>query len=101
MFEHKKLDKRHTGYGYFKHAVSYRYLQSFYNGKQQFFLHRNWFWETYGPSKEIYDWLKDISKNAATAESHNEHWAWQNDEHECRIFLRTDAELAMFLLKWK
>jgi hypothetical protein len=97
-----KLDRRHTGYGHFTYYVKPRVSYLEYNNKQTFHEWRDWCWETWGSSKEIDEWLRDIrTRTLAKSVSHNEHWVWQNDEHSCRIFLRTDAELALFLLKWK
>jgi len=67
---------------------------------QKFYEWRNWCWQTWGPSKELQHWLEDLRNPNQLAVSHNEQWCWQNDEYATRIYLRTDKELSIFLLKW-
>jgi hypothetical protein len=70
-----------------------------YESYQLFHAWREWSWSTWGPSKEIGDWLEDI-KHPHLATSHNASWCWLNDGNDSRIYLRTDAELTLFLLRW-
>lgn len=98
-----KLDGRNLGFGYFEYSAVVPILFPVYNNKQVFYKWRNWCWENWGASKEVHHWLEDIRETSGLrmpAESHNNHWAWQNDDYNCRIFLKTDSEAGLFLLKW-
>lgn len=72
--------------------------------KQDWFAVREWCWETWGPSKELEDWL--IDRQLAINEmdklvGHNVHWCWQNNQYASRIYLATDKELNWFKLRWQ
>jgi len=102
----KKLDKRNTGYGYWKYYInrSYYYsgnIVSLYQATQLYFAWREWCWQTWGGSKELDSWLEDTRHlpNANTV-GHNEHWCFQNNQFATRIYLRGDKELSTFLLRW-
>lgn len=100
----KKLDRRHTGFEnwmyYLNHPKVFdRGLQGHYSSRQQFFAWRSWCWATWGASKELLEWNLD-SPILIGAVAHNEHWCWQNDNYTCRLYLRGDAELSHFLLRW-
>jgi hypothetical protein len=60
--------------------------------EQEFLEWQNWCWNTYGQGSER-DWayhLKDTIK-----------WAWDTRKsHLPRLYLKGDAELMMFKLKW-
>ena len=68
--------------------------------KQRFFALREWCWETWGPSKELNDWLLARKLPDEQLVSQNQHWCWQNDEYYSRIFLRDDPDLAWLMLRW-
>jgi len=93
----KKLDKRNNGYGQFKY-----YAKPTSQGMHEV---RAWCWDTWGSSKELGEWLGDNVSLAVNLfhQTHcfNKHWCWQNDQYYCRIYLRTDEELAFFQLKWQ
>ena len=93
-----KLDGRHTGFRHFAYYIPLKYTIDI--NDQIFYLYRNWCWETWGPSKELVYWLEDIRHPMILPVSHNAHWAWQNDEYATRLYLRTEKELSIFLLKW-
>lgn len=101
----KKLDKRNTGFGHWTYYInrpsrnSLISYPSLYESQQIFFAWREWCWQTWGPSKELVDWLED-TRQTTEAVSHNKHWCFQNDQYSTRIYLRTDKELSMFLLRW-
>lgn len=101
----KRLDKRNTGYGHWEYYInrpsrSYRTaFMSLYESQQVFFSWREWCWQTWGAGKELDDWLEDL-RHTGDPSSHNEHWCFQNNEYGSRIYLRTDKELSMFLLRW-
>lgn len=111
-----RLDKRYTGHGHFDYLVNrplartsvlYQSGQNItrYASMQLFNSWRQWCWHTWGPSKELDSWLDDVVYHDGDIEpvSHNPHWAWTkestHDVHS-RIYLRGDAELTMFLLRW-
>ena len=93
-----KLDKRHTGEVHFDYYIPFNRYSNGTNN-QSFYIYRNWCWETWGSSKELVYWLKD-EKYPIIPVSHNDHWCWQNDEYATRIYLSTEKELSIFLLKW-
>lgn len=100
-----KLDRRNTGYGnwtYYlnKPRMGNSIIFGLQESYQKFYEWRNWCWQTWGPSKELQHWLEDLRNPNQLAVSHNEQWCWQNDEYATRIYLRTDKELSIFLLKW-
>lgn len=92
----KRLDKRNNGFGKFKYYVM--------PTSRRMHEIRAWCWETWGSSKELSEWLSDDVNFASNplheAHCYNDHWCWQNDEYYCRLYLRTDEELAFFKLKW-
>jgi hypothetical protein len=92
----KKLDKRNTGYGKFKYAVNSTSLYA-----KEFYEIRAWMWDTWGASKELKDWMLDYRIVLADVGCQNEHWCWQSDEYNRRLFLRTDKELILFRLRWE
>ena len=92
----KKLDKRNTGYGKFKYAVHSTSLYA-----KEFYEIRAWMWDTWGASKELKDWMLDFRITVDQVGCQNEHWCWQSDEYNRRLFLRTDKELVLFRLRWE
>lgn len=101
-----KLDRRNTGYGDWAYYINRQpnINIGLFNATQKFYEWRNWCWQTWGPSKELVSWFEDLRNQIQNpnliAISHNEHWCWQHDQYATRIYLRTDKELSMFLLKW-
>lgn len=49
---------------------------------------RNWMWTTYGPSAEMGYTTKNLV------------WAWDTEHGNRRIYLKSDAELTLFKLKF-
>lgn len=99
-----KLDRRNTGFGYWEYYINrpkraFNSNLSLYECQQTFFSWREWCWQTWGPSKELDDWLEDIRQNK-DAVSHNEYWCFQNRDYSTRIYLKSNKELSLFLLKW-
>lgn len=92
----QKLDARFNGYPHFSHCINAIGQESIllnYPDRTATFLQmRIWFWETFGPSRE----LKFI--RGADLGSIDLGWAWES-EHNLRIYVR-DKELNWFLLKW-
>lgn len=98
----KKLDKRNKGHEYFKYYIKTTYPIS--PKDPNYHELRSWMWKTWGPSKELVEWLDDDNEKHRTTPKplfcQNEHWCWQNDEYYSRLYLRGDAELVVFKLKW-
>lgn len=88
----RKLDKRMTGYGYFKYGVDFSWA---WQGAR-FDQARRWCWETFGPSVEIDIWheLEDIK------EPRNERWCWDRNQYRTMIYLKSDAERNWFVMTW-
>ena len=108
----KRLDRRNTGFGHweyyldrprFLHTSQPHYssnIMKLYDSQQQFFKWREWCWKTWGSSKELDDWLEDLRNPRDQIIGHNEHWCWQHNQYNTRIYLRSDKELSIFLLQW-
>lgn len=101
-----KLDRRHTGFGEWKYFIDRppiydqgKFITAF-ETKQIFFMWRSWCWETWGPSKELEEWLDALRNPMLIPFCQNQNWCWQNNSHNTRIYLRDDKELSHFLLKW-
>ena len=102
-----KLDRRHTGYGLFSHAVDFtktdkssvaRMSSSFLSTKytnmklSNFIECRNWCWEQYGPGCEVWVAAEDID--------HTTWWAWVNDTYARKIYFKDETIAGMFSLMW-
>lgn len=105
MFKITKLNRKYTGYEYFQYIVTVehpktnRYADT-QELRQQWFALREWCWSTWGPSKELEDWLRSRIMDPTKAVGQNEHWVWQNDRYATRIYLTSDKELTWFKLRW-
>lgn len=105
MLEIKKMDGRHTGFPEFTYyAKTYNFWHFKDRSNQNLFFEiREWCWQTWGPSKEIKEWLLDTdwqNNNTVEPKCHNEHWCWEYDGTASRIFFRTEKELVLFKLRW-
>ena len=100
------LDGRHKGHPTWKYCVprptrNHGQYPTRFESMQHFFDWRNWCWATWRPSKELDEWLDGtIQRSGITPVSQNPNWCWTCDTHSQRIYLRGDAELTLFLLKW-
>jgi len=103
-----RMDARYTGYPSWQLFIPRPTRQlgqvnypTRYESMQTFFQWRRWCWSTWGPSKELSDWLDDcITRHNVVPEDQNPHWCWINDKVNTRIYLRGEQELTAFLLKW-
>lgn len=103
---YQKIDGRHTGNGQWAYFTKLppSWKSSKYSINQTFYKHYAWCWETWGPSKIIHDWYEDFKSGVVKSDAfaHNEHWVYEIREvGGNRIFLRSDNELSLFLLKWR
>jgi hypothetical protein len=85
----KKLTKQYSGGDKFTHMVQYIYK----NGPI-FVEHRQWCWETWGPSCEL-DYYYQMG------EKRNPSWCWMSaDNGRIRIYFGSEKEAAHFGLRW-
>ena len=82
-----KLDKRHSGYGFYKYSIS-PLVRTMPESVEALKILRNWCWATWGPSSEL-GWTYRGDK-----------WAWDTEYKKKRIFLNSDEELTLFNLKF-
>ena len=89
----QKLDRRHTGHQVFKYYVepAGHYIDSI----DTLNIWREWAWATWGPGAE-----RDVAARLAVTERREYQWAWDTEHGNCRIYLKTDAELSWFSLRW-
>lgn len=90
-----RLDRRHTGFRDWKY-----FLNKPLGDRQTFHIWRAWCWNTWGPSKELHDWINDTKYPMTIDACRNPQWCWQNDQYATRIYLRDDKELSQFLFQW-
>lgn len=95
-----QLDGRHLGHKVFKYSVKLRYNV---DSEEDFVKIREWCWNSYGPSREL-DLCLDPRYNQTLGEPI---WSWHaprtsylNSRPYPRIYLATDKEAAIFLLRW-
>lgn len=105
MFKVTKLNRKYTGWQYFQYIVTVEPPRNnLYSDRlilnQKWFELREWCWTTWGPSKELEDWLKAKMIAEDKHVSQNTHWCWQNDRYATRIYLTSDKELNWFRLRW-
>ena len=84
MYKVTKLNRKYTGYEHFQYIVTVERpptnrFSEIQEIKQEWFALREWCWETWGPSKEIEDWIRGTSFAPDKLVSQNTHWCWQND----------------------
>lgn len=100
----QKLDHRHKGFGKFSHRVEVdgHVLDLFTKFKEI----RDWCWTNWNPSCEREMYLDMIAqtvlKSPSTRALLPQHWAWHYDadSRDCYIYLVSEADLNMFMLKW-
>ena len=100
----KKTDKRYTGSDVFGYVVDVRttpfpVIHNKLNKSQkftQFQQVRDWCIQTWGMSCEREHWLvlKDQEQEP------NEHWCWNSENYDTKIYLATDKETNWFKLRW-
>jgi hypothetical protein len=91
-----ELDGRHTGRNKFKYYIEpqinrYKFRDEWLS---DFLAWRAWCWEVWGPGCEL-RFATDRRNNL------NPLWGWQTEFTNQRLYLRSDSEMTMFLLKWK
>lgn len=97
-FRIQKLDRRHNGYGIFTHYIEPHklrtgiFISQWKNDKMHFIEIRQWFWENFGPSRE----LQLISLHDDDLPSLQ--WAWDSQNNYMRVYTK-EKSLEWFLLK--
>lgn len=86
----KRLTRQYNGYDKFKYLVEPDGVNEIAN-RQQLAEWRNWCWATWGASRELLWAITGIP---------NAQWAWQTEFKHKRIYLKSDAELVLFELKF-
>ena len=84
-----KLDGRHNGVSIFKYGVEFKFSEL-----DDFCRVREWCWTNFGPSREYEKWASGVH-------SKNPRWAWDCNQYKNRIYIGTDTEYSMFLMKFK
>jgi hypothetical protein len=119
-YEISKLDGRYTYRDLFEYCIKFSNRMAVHHGPLQFNLALEWFRDTYGWSAEIRDyskmrnwtvqattWLGNRQIQAAsgilehTPAHCNPYWSWTNGYDDLRIYVRSDAELNFFRLKFQ
>lgn len=93
----KKLDKRHTGYTFFK------YLVEFIGTERSLILakYRSYCWNQFGPGVDVITfrkWINELTPEERMEYSINESWAWQDQDYVTRIYIKGDEELLLMKL---
>lgn len=116
-YEILRLDGRYTYRDLFSYCIKFSNRMSVGKGPEQFNQAQKWFFDTYGWSAEIrnYDEIRKwytksvpimaVKGRWATPqtdlpETCNPHWSWTNGYEDLRIYVKSDAELNFFQLKW-
>ena len=86
----KKLTRQYNGYDKFKYVVQPATTNQLANQKQ-LAEWREWCWATWGPGRELL-WSITATPDAV--------WSWDTEHKNRRIYLRDDAELMLFELKF-
>jgi hypothetical protein len=82
-----KLDRRYSGHAFYQYLIE-PITTDTTEGPLQFIEIRNWCWATYGTGAE----LKWSYKGSL--------WAWDTEYKYQRIYLKSQAELTLFTLKF-
>lgn len=100
-----KLDKRHNGNEHFRYALRPSAVSKTSSSWDRIRLWRDiraWCWATWGASLELAEWEEEHNYNlSGLRPDQNQHWAWANDGHTRKIYLKTDKELVIYKLRWE
>jgi len=118
-YEIIRLDGRFAHRDLFGYAIKFSNRMAIDHGPLKFNDVLKWFSDTYGWSAEIRDyvkmqkwtiqntqWMGGLRRLQAQgileeAPAHcNPHWSWTNGYDDLRIYVKSDAELNFFQLKW-
>jgi hypothetical protein len=95
-----RLDRRYNGNHIFKWMISTVYTTTgagaYAQAQSTFQTWREWCWSTWGPGMER-DWVSSLMHASSTPGAV---WAWDTEHGNKRLYLKSDAELALFELKF-
>ena len=86
----KRLTRQYNGHTHFKYIVQPA-TSNLIATRQQLTEWREWCWATWGPGRELL-WSITGAPDAV--------WAWDTEHNNRRIYLKSDAELVLFELKF-
>jgi hypothetical protein len=101
-----KTDRRHNGHNIMKYIV-----EADHGGPSDFKIDRinwfkdmrTWFSENYGPGCEL-KWVTvrpvDAGPDGECSMEARERWAWDTEFGNMRLYLKSDAEMTFFTLKY-
>ena len=106
MLKIAKTDRRYTGSDHFAYVVDVktRYVPAMGGNLNtraslrylEFQVVRDWCISTWGMSCEREHWLT----LKAQEQEPNEHWCWNSENYDAKIYLATDKEVTWFKLRW-
>ena len=96
-FKIKKMDSRYNGAKHFKYIIDYG---GKYSNNLTFQIHRNWWFDGYGPSCEIEAWERLKLHNTDTEWCIVDTWAWDTEFGNRKIYVKDDDTLSFFVLKF-
>jgi hypothetical protein len=86
----KRLTRQYNGHAHFAYVVQPNTRDQIAS-RQQLVEWREWCWQTWGAGRELL-WSITATPHAA--------WAWDTEHSNRRIYLKSDAELVLFELKF-
>lgn len=86
----KRLTRQYNGFTHFKYLIQPT-APNVVITRQQLVEWREWCWTMWGPSRELL-WAITGAPDAV--------WSWDTEHGHRRIYLKSDAELVLFQLKW-
>lgn len=106
-----KLDRRHSGYNVMKYMIEIdrRSVPIGASKDEQIAFFKDmrvWFWDSYGPGSELAYVAIQMSTSSEEPNRSSfglptkERWAWQTDFGHMRLYLKSDAEMTFFNLKF-
>ena len=107
-----KLDGRYSYRKHFEYAIIFSNRMSTWNGPLHFTESQKYFFDTYGWSAEIRQWIdiKEYTTNIfryigpnpppEMPDCVNTNWSWTNGYEDLRIYVKSRQELTLFMLKF-
>lgn len=86
----KRITRQYNGHGHYQWLVQCGVCDEIQN-QQDLSAWREWCWQTWGASREL-KWA--ITRPPVPV------WAWDTEFRHKRLYLRSDAELTLFQLKF-
>ena len=86
----KQLTRQYNGHTHFKYIIQPT-EKNILIARNQLAEWREWCWQTWGPGRELL-WSITATPHAV--------WSWDSEHDNKRIYLKSDAELVLFELKF-